>query len=246
MRCKGQPSRMIVGTQRRSTAAFRNHAGDGRCTARSKRTGERCKRRVASAPWVCCMHGGKTPVGPGSPSWKSGKFSTRVPRDLLEAYERVFDDEVLLGLRHSRALLLSRLDELMRIVDGGSGVHSAEVMGQVRRTWMELAPHLPRLLKKGNVGNTHPSVSRMNDLMKDLTQVEDNWREAFELIDEYSKIGERESRVIARSSESMSKAEAAALVGFLAASVRRHIKDPEILRKISKDLQKSLGEGAEP
>jgi len=48
-----------------------------RCTAKSKRTGERCKGPAVTGWRVCRLHGagGGHPAGPKHPSWKHGMRS---------------------------------------------------------------------------------------------------------------------------------------------------------------------------
>ena len=45
------------------------------CTAKSKRSGNRCKRAPSKEMTVCAMHGGKTPKGFQSPHYKHGRHS---------------------------------------------------------------------------------------------------------------------------------------------------------------------------
>jgi hypothetical protein len=45
------------------------------CTATSKRSGQRCRKHAMRGRNVCLAHGGRTPLGFGSPHWKTGLHS---------------------------------------------------------------------------------------------------------------------------------------------------------------------------
>lgn len=77
------------------------------CTAKSKQSGERCKRQVTPGKQVCYYHGGKSLSGLASPRLKTGKWSKYVPVQLGPAYEEYRNDEDLLSLNDDVALLRS-------------------------------------------------------------------------------------------------------------------------------------------
>lgn len=67
---------------------------------------------------VCLAHGGRTPRGVASPSFKTGKFSRSLPGHLVADYERALADPRLLSVRDDIALadtvilsLLGQLDD---------------------------------------------------------------------------------------------------------------------------------------
>jgi hypothetical protein len=68
------------------------------CTAKSKQTGERCKRHTAEGRTVCYYHGGKIPRGIALPQTTTGKYSKHLPTRMLAAYEASQRDPELLGL----------------------------------------------------------------------------------------------------------------------------------------------------
>lgn len=54
------------------------------CTAKSKQSGQQCKRYAAAGSTKCVMHGGATPRGADSPNLKHGRYSPYL-RDSLQA-----------------------------------------------------------------------------------------------------------------------------------------------------------------
>lgn len=84
------------------------------CTAKSKQSGDRCKRHASPGHNVCHIHGGKTPSGMALPQTKHGRYSKHLPTRLGERYEAALSDPDLLALRDEIALTDA---EVARILD---------------------------------------------------------------------------------------------------------------------------------
>lgn len=81
-----------------------------RCTARSKRSGERCRRWATPGSNVCRMHGGRTPHGPGTGApIKHGLYS-KYKATLGELTDAMYDPELAEELALTR-MLLERLHQ---------------------------------------------------------------------------------------------------------------------------------------
>src|SRR5690606_41191566 len=67
-------------------------------TAKSKRSGQRCKRHARPGRSVCVMHGGKAPAaGPTHPTFKHGRYSKALGGTTIqEQYEKARTDPHLL------------------------------------------------------------------------------------------------------------------------------------------------------
>lgn len=89
------------------------------CTARSKRTKERCRDHAMHGTTVCYHHGGTTPRGFGLPQTKTGKYSKVLPVRLAKTYEEAKASQHLLSLRDDIAVAESRLTDLFTRVDSG-------------------------------------------------------------------------------------------------------------------------------
>lgn len=104
------------------------------CTARSKRSGERCRKHAMRGRTVCLAHGGKTPRGAASPHFKTGRYSRSLPGHLLAVYEQALRDPRLLSLRDEIALTDAMICELLSQIDNDIS-ESAErrIFRQMRR-----------------------------------------------------------------------------------------------------------------
>ena len=89
------------------------------CQATGKATKEQCRRRAVTGWKVCVVHGGKSLSGAAHPNFKTGKYSSVLPKRMSEAYEASQTDEMLLALTHEIHLLDARLADLLAKVDSG-------------------------------------------------------------------------------------------------------------------------------
>jgi hypothetical protein len=89
------------------------------CTARSKRTKERCRDHAMQGTTVCYHHGGKTPRGYALPQTKTGRHSKVLTIRLAQTYAEAKENQRLLSLRDDLAVCESRLMDLFRRVDTG-------------------------------------------------------------------------------------------------------------------------------
>ena len=104
------------------------------CTARSKRSGERCRKHAMRGRTVCLAHGGRTPRGVASPHFKTGRYSRSLPGHLLAAYEEALRDPRLLSLRDEAALIDAMINELLSQIDDDTPESKERrIFRQVRR-----------------------------------------------------------------------------------------------------------------
>lgn len=101
------------------------------CTARSKRSGEQCRKHAMRGRNVCLAHGGKTPRGAASPHFKTGRYSRSLPGHLVAAYEKALNDPKLLSLRDELALTDAMISELLRQLDDDSDAKYRRVFRQI-------------------------------------------------------------------------------------------------------------------
>lgn len=102
------------------------------CEATSKRSGRRCRKHAMRGRNVCLVHGGKTPRGPASPHFKTGRYSRSLPGHLLATYERALSDPRLLSLRDELALTDAMLAETLSQLDDDTPATNE------RRIWREV------------------------------------------------------------------------------------------------------------
>src|SRR5690606_19849988 len=95
------------------------YGSGGRCTAKAKGSGERCKNAAVNGFTVCRMHGAGSKGKPGGRPIKHGRYSKHLPERLAGKYAEAQADERLLELRDEIALLDARLGELLGSLDAG-------------------------------------------------------------------------------------------------------------------------------
>ncbi len=87
--------------------------GNRRCKAWSGNAGRQCANRSMRGQTVCHVHGGKTPRGAASTSFKTGRWSKDLGARLGERYEEALAYQDLLDLREPIALTVARIGELL-------------------------------------------------------------------------------------------------------------------------------------
>lgn len=80
------------------------------CQAKSKQSGQQCKRHATPGKKVCVIHGGRSLAGANSPTFKDGSKSKYYPKRLLEVYEDVENDPRLTDVRNKIALVESLMN----------------------------------------------------------------------------------------------------------------------------------------
>jgi hypothetical protein len=209
-----------------------------RCTATSKRTGERCKRAAAPGRSVCAMHGGKSPSGPAHPAFRHGRYSAALPARLGDRYRAALGDPELLALRDELALVDARLDELLRRV--GAGVHGA--------AWREAVAALADLRRALATGPPAAVRLALHDLgaALDAGAAEGQvWAEIGAQLDRRVRLAEAERRRLLDTRAVLSAEEAMALLAALAEVVVETVDDPAALARINEAIRR-LAEGQGP
>ncbi len=91
------------------------------CKAKSKRSGEQCKKHAVNGKGVCHIHGGKTPSGIASPHFKNGRYSKVIPRNLAQLYTEALDDPDPLSLTDDVRLLRTLAAKHLKTMNAGDG-----------------------------------------------------------------------------------------------------------------------------
>ncbi len=187
-----------------------------RCTAKSKRTGERCKRSCAPGYIVCKFHG----QGAGAPL-KHGSRSKHLPKNLQEKFEEVQDDELLVvnrdNIRMVEAMIRACLDQLKDV--------------QPALLWQEALA----LFDKAKVGGDE-GLAALRQLGKVLQNGDGAAKARTDLItlmETQRKHRETENRRVAANEFNLNAREANALITALRAAVDQEVNDTEVKRRIA-------------
>lgn len=197
-----------------------------RCTAKSKRSGEQCKRLASVGRTVCAMHGGKIPIGPALPQYQNGRYSKYLPERMLNRYHEAEADSELLALRAEVALIDSRLLDVLQRVDTGE---SSRVWGQLRDavTNLETAQ-----LIEDQVGIRF-AISSIKKLVNAGAADWAAWSDVRSLIQERKGLVESERKRLVEAQQVIAVDQAMALLALLVDAVREAVEDDRILRTVT-------------
>jgi hypothetical protein len=208
------------------------------CTAKSKRTGERCGRAASAGRTVCYYHGGRSPRGLAHPSTKTGRFSKDLPTRLLAHYQAALADPELVALREELALVTAHESDLLARVDTGeAGAH-----------WRGIRQALGdfRSAQRRQDGAAAGSALREMERLVDLGIADYRaWAELLGAIESRRRLAETERRRLEAMQQTITTERAMLLVAALVDAVRRHADDRKLLDAIGREVERIVAvEGA--
>lgn len=167
------------------------------CGAKSRRTGQPCQRAPCRGRTRCKFHGGATPIGPASASFKHGrrsKWSGIVPDGALAArLERAEADDTLLSLRSDVALIDARLQELVEQLPAGA---SSDAWSAAAKRFGEL-----------EVAIRNKDTAASMAALVDVGEVLRDGRRQARIWDELGKTLERKRRLVESERRALAEAE---------------------------------------
>jgi acyl-CoA thioesterase FadM len=207
------------------------------CTAKSKRTGQQCKRAATPGKQVCRSHGGKTPSGIASPHFKTGRYSKVIPTHLTAQYEAAQQDPDLLGIKEDIALQ----DALLRgALDAMSRGEAGELWEKLDETWKEY-----RKAKNDRTGKLDPndSLNMIGFLIKEGYQDYMARIELRQMLQERAKLVEAEGKRLERAQQTLNTNQAMSLAQALLQAVLAHVSDRTVLADIQGEFVRLVGAG---
>lgn len=186
------------------------------CTARSKRTGVRCKRNCAPGFSVCKFHG----QGAGAPV-KKGNRSKFLPANLQEKFDEVEDSEELVinrdNIRMTEAMIRETLDRLKE--------------GQPAELWKEAC----ELYEKAKVGGKDglDALTKLGKVLQNGKGASKAKEELQKLMEQQRRHRETENRRVAANEFNMNARQANALIIALRNAVDQEVNDTEVKRRIA-------------
>ena len=199
------------------------------CTATSKRTGERCKANAMKGKDVCRHHGGKSKVGAEVATYRDGRYSRYLPERLAARYEEASRDTELLSLREDVALLDARLSELIGQADTGE---SGAAWARVQKALKDL--------RKAEAGGNPDKKREARFSLEDAIDMGGTglevWREIGEHLERRRKLTESERKRLLDMQQMVTAERATVLVAALIATVKKHVRNGDVLAAISADV----------
>lgn len=205
------------------------------CTAKAKSTGERCLQPAAPGYNVCRFHGGKTPRGVASATYKHGRYSKVLKEgDLAARFSEAQDDPDLLSLRADVALVTARLEGLLDNVDA---------MAYAER-WRQLTTAYT-IVREGMMARDTQAVANGMDslgkIIQDGAKDAAAWPEIYDLLERRRRISDSERRRMIELQQTVTLNEFHHLMLQIAQTVREYVTDAKALHGIQERILQLAG-----
>lgn len=201
-----------------------------RCTAKSKQSGEQCKRHAVPGRTVCAMHGGKSPGGLGSATLKSGKYSKYLPQGLAEKYGAAVTDPEILALNNEIALVDARAMELL------DGLNSGEATATLWNKLQKAAAELDAAQRAGDAVKLAMALNDMLELIRRGAAESARWLEIYNLFERRRRLVDSERKRRMDMQTSVNAEQVMLLVRSIADLVNQHVPDRDARSAISTGL----------
>lgn len=201
------------------------------CTAKSKRSGEQCKKDAVVGRTKCHIHGGKSVEGAASGTFRTGRYSKYLPARLAGKYEQSQNDPDLLALKDEINAIDARIAELMGRIDTNEAGHWWRVL---RKTYDEF-------LDARNKGDSPLMAKRLLE----FGGIIDNgltdyaiWDEITNAVEQRRRLVESERKRMVEQQQYVTAEQAMLLVSALIDVVTRHVSDRNTISAIYADVSK--------
>lgn len=190
----------------------------------------------------CKSHGGLTPVGTASASWKHGRYSRYLPSDILEKYNEALEDPELLSLRQDIAITQARLGDLFEQLNEGGGM---EDWSRVRSEWNNFIDIQRELQIAGqDQAAIDRATQRMRETVTSLSRIIGGghrnislWHEIRDTTEALRRLIDSEAKRIAVLEHMIPAERMMAFTYRLLAILKNRIQDAELLSQISADIR---------
>lgn len=196
-----------------------------RCKAKSKQSGQQCKRHAVAGKEVCSIHGGKSLAGIAAPAFKDGKHSKFMPARLQGRYNELLSDKKLLQLRSEVALMDTRITQLLETVE----------TGDLAERWLTLQKEFVNFQKATtdrDVDAGRKSLEVMGEIIHSGANDYAAWAQIGEFIDQRRKLVETERKRMVQSKQMLTSDEAMILISSLMSIIKEEIQDRDVRSRI--------------
>jgi GGDEF domain-containing protein len=207
------------------------------CTAKSKQSGQRCKRAAVVGRTVCSIHGGKTPTGVSAPNFKTGRHSKYLPARLGERYQAALADQDSLNLAAEIALVDARIGDVLGRVD----------TGESGRAWTRLKQAYSALQKAKRMDQTEEADELLLELGSLIGKgVADYaaWDEIGSYVEQRRRLVESERKRLVDMQQTVTIEQVMIVLAAISDVVRRHVDDSATLARISAELNRIVDSGS--
>jgi len=209
-----------------------------KCEAHARTTGEPCEKWALNGADRCKLHGGQTTLvnsGINHHSFKNGRHSKHLPKEIAGRYEAALNDETLLELGAEIALLDIHIGELLERV---SGTESKEAwatlntqVAELRKALFDGTPDINRIIaafrvveRTAKAGTGHAST----------------WSQIGNAVDQRRRLVEAERRHADHIDQFVSVQEQMVFAAALLASLKAHTDDRTLIGNVASDFSRLL------
>lgn len=200
------------------------------CTAKSKRSGERCKQPAMHGRDVCYMHGGKTPRGAASPHIKSGRWSKDLPTRLAARYAETEHDAELMSLRQDIRLIDALILQNFENLESGESAAAWEAMRKA-------VDNIEDGILAEQEGRVNAALRSMRDVIDRRILHYATETEIRSKLEQRRRLVETEHRMLLAGENAITIEQAMLMVGALAGILKAHIHDANVLTAIQQDIR---------
>lgn len=202
------------------------------CKAKSKQSGQRCKRHACPGREVCAMHGGKSLRGMDSPTFKTGRYSKDAPARLHSRYMAGLDDPELTSLRDEIALVDARTAELLQLASV-SGEHQTLV--DARESIDQAFAIIAK--PQADAQSLYKALEALKAILHRPDDAE-TWKAINANLDLRAKLATGETNRLKLADQFITVAEAQLIQYAMLRSIEMHVADEATRRAIGQDFAK--------
>ena len=202
------------------------------CSAKSKRTKERCKAK-AMANGLCYHHGGATPRGHALPQTTHGRYSKDLPTRLASRYAEAVSDPDLLQLDSEIHLTDALIRDRLATLDTGE---SGRLWRELNAAWREFAA----ARKAGDAAGMTVALAQIEPL---INRGVADWvarQEVLDMVERRRKLVDSEGKRRVQMQQMITAESATLLFSATVDTVMRHVSDPGVRAAISRDLERLI------
>jgi len=196
-----------------------------------KAHGGTCRALAMRGSARCMKHGGKSPKGFASATFKHGLRSKYMPQGLGRRFSAAMSDPELLRLEKDVGLVEARLLELIERVDKSG---AAQLWANVQGAFAVFQ----EALHGGDKATVSVALNELGDRINRGAADWQTWGEIMQVIEQRRKLIDSIRKHEVQSAEIVTLTEAQVLFSGMAHLVREHVKDKQALRAIAEGFAK--------
>jgi hypothetical protein len=197
----------------------------------SKQSGEQCKRHASKGRTTCASHGGKSLRGVDTPGFKSGRYSKYLPDRLLPKYHAALADEELTRLEDEIALVDSRLQEQLSLLQQHGVTPTA--WDRARRTFQNFR----NATNRGQRATALAALNELDGILGGNASDAVAWEGINELIEQRRRLVETERKRLADEDRVITIDRLMIMVAAIIDIIRRHVVSKDTRGAISDEIR---------